>query len=311
MRLFSRNNRKSQIPNNSNKIAYISYKKINFNPNVIIAIGGGSTIDLAKAMSVSTSFEQLYENFYNSGKLEKHAQVIAIPSTFGTGAEVSFGAILYDDFKNKKGGLRGQILQPDIVFLDYKLYHSAPQKIKALSGFDCLTHAIETYISKKSNSITKYQSVNSILTIIKFLENAVSGDELATSKMSITSMMMGINLAYSSTCLPHRIQYIIGPRTKTSHAEGLAALYRGWLPYIKNRTGEFDELTHELGFKTAEFVDWIFGLQHRMKIDITLGEIGIGTHEISEIADNVSGNLKDDPYYIDKDSIVEILKGAI
>ncbi len=88
-----------------NPFSYISdlYEKLSFTPSIIIAIGGGSVIDLAKAVSVASTFKDLKALFYKKKAIEKkYSKVFAFPTTFGTGAELSFGSILFDDSKNVK-----------------------------------------------------------------------------------------------------------------------------------------------------------------------------------------------------------------
>jgi alcohol dehydrogenase class IV len=294
-----------------NPFSYIEkvYQHLPFYPTTIIAIGGGSVIDLAKAISVSSSFYELKNNFYGKFKeLKKQAKVIIFPTTFGSGAEMSYGAILYDDERGLKNGIRGDAIQADKVVLDFSLYCSASKQIKALSGFDCLTHCIETYISTKSDALIKYHAVQALKTVFDNLEKAVSNDIKATEKMAIASMLMGLNLAFSTTCMPHRIQYVIGPQTKTSHAEGLAALYKGWLQLVvKDNNMPFAVLADELGTTGKALKIKIEELKRKLKIDISLSAFGITQKDVSILADRVTGSLQTDPYFFDKDTIKEVI----
>lgn len=292
------------------------FESIDVIPEVIIAIGGGSVLDLAKALSVSRNYEELKELYYNKESIYvKHSKLYAIPTTFGTGAEMSFGAILYDDEKKQKGGLRNKIIQPDVVIIDSEVYKSAPKKIMAETGFDCLTHAIETYLSSASNKIVKYQSIAAINTVFNHLIPAVlKGDDNSISKMAIASMMMGVNLAYSSTCLPHRIQYVIGPLTNTSHAQGLIALYVGWLELISIHLDENYEILNllgDLGISFEKFIETILKLKKSLNIEYTLSDFNINESEIELIASKVDGNLSNDPFYKNINSIQFILKKSL
>lgn len=283
-------------------------------PDSIIAIGGGSVIDAAKALSVSFSGVSYKEVFY--GKREIPAtkiKVLAVPTTAGTGAELSFGAILYDRENKVKGGIRGEIIQPDFVLIDAKLHHACPLKLKAEVGFDCLTHAVETYVSGKSNPLIKVQSVSCIRTIFDHLPAACMDQSLYDmEKVAISSALMGINLAYSSTCLPHRIQYVIGPLTRTSHAQGLIALYKGWIPHlIENNTAEFSMLARDLGTDTIGLHHKLNDLKKRLNIEYSLTDLGLEEHQLEAIAREVSGNLAADPSYKDRGSIINILKQSI
>ena len=291
------------------------YQAIQIIPDVIIAIGGGSVIDLGKALSVAKDFSTLKDLFEKKRtNYEKHAKLLAVPTTFGTGAETSFGSILYDDVNGIKDGLRSKIIQSDTVIIDSQLYLSAPSKLMAETGFDCLTHAIETYLSKSTNEVVKYQSIAAIKTVFDELESAVSKkDEKSIVKMGIASMMMGVNLAYSSTCLPHRIQYIIGPMTKTSHAQGLLMLYKGWFKLIHEQIDERNEiqdLLRDLKMSFPELEEKIFSLRG-LNIDYGLLDFGINQENIDSIASLVDGNLANDPFYKDVNSIKFILQGSL
>jgi len=292
------------------------YEEITVFPELIIAIGGGSVIDLGKALSVAKDFTTL-KGLYSKHltNYEKHASLFSVPTTFGTGAETSFGSILYDDINGIKDGLRSKLIQSDMVIIDSNLYQSASSKIMAESGFDCLTHAIETYLSRATNDIVKYQSISAINVVFDELENAVNNnDDKAIIKMGIASMMMGINLAYSSTCLPHRIQYIIGPMTNTSHAQGLLMLYRGWFKLIGtqlNERIEIQNMLNDLNMSFIKFEEKIFSLRRRLNIDYGLLDFNIKDSDINKIANSVNGNLTNDPFYKDLDSIKFLLKEAL
>ena len=299
-------------------LSYIEklYGEIKFVPDLIIAIGGGSVLDLGKALSVAKNFSTL-EKLYTKDLInyKKHARLFVAPTTFGTGAETSFGSILYNDTVKKKDALRSKILQSDMVIIDQSLYGSASPKLMAESGFDCLTHAIETYLSQATNEIVKYQSVAAINTVFDHLENAVKHqNKESITKMAIASMMMGVNLAYSSTCLPHRIQYVIGPITNTSHAQGLVMIYKGWLKLINKQLkyqNEIKNLLSNLNLTFKEFENKILSLRTGLGIDYNLKDFNINNQDLDKISSLVSGNLTNDPFYKDLESIKFILKESM
>jgi len=280
----------------------------------IIAIGGGSVIDAAKALSISFEGTDYKDIFYKKANVpNKKIEVLAIPTTAGTGAELSFGAIIYDNYNAVKGGVRGEIVQPNGVLIDANFHNSCPFKLKAEVGFDCLTHAVETYISKKSNALVRNQAVNCIQNVFNYLIPACKEDSFyAMEKLALSSALMGINLAYSSTCLPHRIQYVIGPITKTSHAQGLIALYKGWINHLViNDIKELNDLARDLGMDKIQFTDKIDSLKKKLDIDYTISDLGIKENQIEEIANKVTGNVSADPSYKDINSIVNILKHSL
>ncbi len=281
-------------------------------PDTIIGIGGGSVIDACKALSVSFQSISISDLFYKKAAMPSESiHLIAIPTTAGTGAELSFGAIIYDDVNHVKGGIRGEVIQPNTVIIDVDLYKTAPAKLIAEVGFDCLTHAMETYLSVKSDALTRYQSVAAIRTVFDFLPEAVSGDVAALKKMTIASAMMGINLAYSSTCLPHRIQYVIGPMTNTSHAQGLIALYTGWLKLISEDKAKSGLNDLETDMNIENIIDNINQLKQDLGINYTISTLGVKESQIEYISQNVKGSVQNDPCYVDNNTIVNVLKQSL
>ncbi|HMC00681.1 MAG TPA: iron-containing alcohol dehydrogenase, partial [Flavobacteriaceae bacterium] len=231
----------------------------------------------------------------------------------GTGAELSLGAIIYDEIDGVKGGLRGSIIQPDEVLIDARLHNACPFKLKAEVGFDCLTHAVETYISKKSNSLVRNQSINCIKNIFNYLIPACKENNLeAMQKIAISSSLMGINLAYSSTCLPHRIQYVIGPLTGTSHAQGLIALYKGWLYHLVDiNLKELNDLVNDLQMSVDKFMSEIQNLKETLNIDYSIVDLGMNKDQIENVSSNVTGNVFADPSYKDIGTIKKILTNSL
>jgi alcohol dehydrogenase class IV len=128
-------------------------------------------------------------------------------------------------------------------------------------------------------------------------------------KVAIASSLMGINLALSSTCLPHRIQYVIGPRTGTSHAQGLIGIYKGWLRYLmEEKVLELTDLTTDLGITVNEFLTEVENLRNQLEINYGISKLGITIEDIEDIAMAVTGNVHADPSYKDLNSIINILK---
>ncbi|MGJ8648964.1 MAG: iron-containing alcohol dehydrogenase family protein [Opitutaceae bacterium] len=280
-------------------------------PDLIIAIGGGSVLDSSKALSVAWQGSTIRELFYkNKGIGDTKIPVLAVPSTAGSGAELSYGAILFDEAEKFKGGLRGPILQPDHVCIDLAVYRAAPVRLIAECGFDCLTHAIETYLSTKSTPMVRYQSTMAVQTVLAHLEKACKGDDHSLEQMALASALMGINLAMSSTCLPHRLQYVLGPFTETSHAQGLIMLYRGWLPLI-SKTDAFAALAKGLGAGQDELVKKIEALKKILDIDYRAGDFGLKETDINTLLEGVVGILDADPCYESAETLKQIMKGSL
>lgn len=280
-------------------------------PDLIVGIGGGSVLDSSKALSVGWQGATIDDLFYKRKETpQTKILTYAVPTTAGTGAELSYGAILYDEAKSFKSGLRGKIIQPDKVFLDVDLYLQAPSKLIAEVGFDCLTHAVETYLSTASSPMVRYQSVAAIHIVLAHLTPAVAKQRASVEQMAMAACLMGINLAMSTTCLPHRIQYAIGPMTKTSHAQGLIMLYRGWLPVI-SLNSSFENLCWDLGITSETLISKINNLKTQNKIDYRLGDFGMSEKDVDNISKQVTGNLANDPSYQSIETIKKIILDSL
>lgn len=280
-------------------------------PDLIISIGGGSVLDSAKALSVCWVKKNIFEllKINNLESVEKIPN-IAVPTTAGTGSELSIGAILYDEAENIKKALRNPLIRPDQVLIDPRLYLCAPKKFMAEVAFDCLTHAIETYMSIISTPLVRYNSINTIKILINHLDKSINGNLKSMEKLAISSAMMGVNLENSSTCLPHRIQYAFGKHFKATHAQGLIMIYRGWLPMIA-KTEKFNELTKDLEMDIHTFLKFINNFINLYDINYKLGSYINNKEIINTIASDVYGKVEYDPIYNSPSTIIKILNKSL
>jgi len=281
----------------------------------VVGVGGGSAMDAAKSIALGLGNKCLIDDFYFRGKNVANAlPIIAVPTTSGTGAELSKGSILSDSSSAMKKGVRGDALFPRHAIVDPLLTVSVPKKVTIETGFDVFAHAIETFISKKSSIFTEglsIQALRIVTSVLPKLANDLNNEDMRI-QMSYASMIMGINLGNASTCLPHRLQYPVGAITNTSHGIGLAALYPAWVsecyPFAK---GKFDYLQDEIfskeDYESDCLVDSVslfmssIGLAH-----VSLSDLGLTANRIDEMASLVTGNVGDDPSYSDKQTIISI-----
>ena len=234
-------------------------------------------------------------------------ELIVIPTISGTGSETSKGAILQHR-NGEKFALRSSALIPNKVYLDFSLCLSAPKKLRCECLFDCLSHAIETYISKKTNSKVKKKSIKVIRNILNL--NYKNIDTLKNQRIiSESSYHMGKNLAESTTCLPHRIQYSLSKFSKRTHAQGIIALYKGWLPKIK-LVKSFIALERDLNQK-INLADQIIKFKKEMKIDYKLKNFKIKKKYFNKITQSTTGTLQNDPIFKSKENIKEILEASL
>ena len=288
--------------------------------NLIVGFGGGSALDMAKAIAAGVeSDEDIVEYFYGNKEPGKSTlPIIAIPTTAGTGSELSKAAIITDDEKKVKSGIRGDALYPKAAIVDSIFTESVPFNVTMETGFDVLAHAMESYVSKASSPYTQMQSEYAVKTVGEMLPRLASDlkDIEARRAMSYASMIMGINLGNASTALPHRLQYPLGAFTDTSHGLGLAALYTSWIGYeYQYSQVKIEKMMSILwGEKIQgkdECVSKIKLFLLLLKLPTSLKALGIEKTQIRDMTDAVSGNLQNDPAAQEENIITKIYENAL
>lgn len=290
------------------------------NINVVVGFGGGSAMDAAKAIAVGIGANEEIEEFYVHGKEpgEETLPVLAIPTTAGTGSEFSKAAIITDEIRKKKSGIRGKALYPAAAVVDSMFTESVPDRITMETGFDVLAHAIESYVSKAASPYTQMQSEYAIHIVGKYLpllKKDLQNRE-ARENMSFASMIMGINLGNASTALPHRLQYPLGAHTDTSHGAGLAALFTAWAGYEWVYSQERMEravqlLTGEDRTGKERITEGIRTFIKMCGLPSTLRELEVCESELETFAFEVSGNLENDLASQEENVILKIYQEAL
>lgn len=289
--------------------------------DMIIGLGGGSAMDAAKVIAAmyyaaGTTREILLGQ---RGLPPQRLPLMQIPTTAGTGSELSRGAILTDKERGIKAGIHHELLLADLAVVDPTLTYSMPKALTMETGFDVLCHGIETYLSLKSNPFTELLSLKAIKAVLDNLPRLIKNidDKEARREMSFASMIMGINLANSSTCLPHRLQYPIGALTETSHGAGLAALYIPWLKLCKLYNQErLSNLVKNLSLQKTfvsvdSFIDEVEKLIKAAGLNKTLSSLGITEAMIPILKSKISGPLTSDPVSEAPDAIAAIYRESL
>lgn len=302
---FSKSNKKFYIYENispdakSNEInEAISIVKKEKN-DFVIGLGGGSAIDAAKAIAVGVTYNKIEEIIGKTIKeSNNHLPIVAIPTTSGTGSEVSKGSIITDIEKNFKSGIRGNSLFPKIAIIDPIFSLTLPSEVLAETGFDAFTHLFESYLAKKSNPITEKFSEEGIGLILKYLPKSLKVKKLEIKeKICYSALIGGINVANASTCLPHRLQQAMGSVKEISHphARGLACVYPSWLKEeYKFSAKKINHLKKKLNIRDKKF-DFILKFMDKIKVNNSLGNYGVKRHHIDTFIKNISGNIENDP----------------
>lgn len=202
-----------------------------FDPDVVIGIGGGSVLDIAKLLAAQLNSDQTLEAIVGIGLLKgRTKRLICVPATSGTGSEVSPNAILVDDADNQKKGIISPFLVPDAVYVDPSLTFSVPPSITAATGLDALTHCLEAYTNKFAQpfiDIYAFEGMRLIAAnIVKAVNNGI--DEEARTQVAMGSLLGGFCLGPVNTAGVHALSYPLGSMFHLAHGLSNALL----LPYV-------------------------------------------------------------------------------
>ncbi|MEG1147186.1 MAG: 1-propanol dehydrogenase PduQ [Niameybacter sp.] len=277
---------------------------IAFKPNTMLALGGGSSIDAAKAiMDFSKKIGGL-----------KDMTFIAIPTTSGTGSEVTSFAVITDHEKGVKYPLVSNSLLPDIAILEPELVKSVPPDIVADTGMDVLTHAIEAYVSTAATDFSDALAEKAVELVFEYLKRSYesSEDMEAKEKMHNASCLAGIAFNLASLGINHAIAHNIGGKLHIPHGRTNALLLpyviefnadiEGFNPthYTKAAT-KYAQLAKLVGLQGAHtralvknLVHEIIKMQKEMKMPVTLKACHITQEAVNEVKQDIAkGALED------------------
>lgn len=275
----------------------------------IVAVGGGSPLDLAKAAALRPTAERLAALLGGERTETPGLPVVALPTTAGSGAEVSHAAIILDRAAGRKRGVRGSGVAARVALVDPDLMHGAPAQVAAQAGFDAIAHAVETAASRVADDAAVERAGVALPLLLAAIPAIVAQGRAASpaawSDAALGATLMGANLANSSTCLPHRLQYPVGARTGTAHALGVAALMPAWLTRTTAAApGALARLARAAGIArmddddpTAAAVLAARVVEHLRVtgMDRRLGDLGIRRDDVDDLVAAVEGSVANDP----------------
>ncbi len=198
---------------------------------LIVGVGGGSSIDIAKAVSVLLRHDGKGEDYIGSDKVPGPViPVFAVPTTAGTGSEATKNAVFNDESKGYKSTIVSPFIFPHLALVDAELTYACPPRITAASGIDALVHAVESYVTNRANSFSDALSLQAMQLISQSLETVVrdGSDREARHCMAEAALFAGIAFANSGLGAVHGVAQLLGARFHVPHgvANGL------FLPYV-------------------------------------------------------------------------------
>lgn len=302
------------------------WEVLDFLPQMVIALGGGSAIDEAKAITLFAR---------EIGQLP-HMKFIAVPTTSGTGSEVTSFAVITDPKKEMKYPLVDEELLPDSAILDVSLVKSVPAGIVADTGMDVLTHALEAYVSNRASVFTDALAEKAVSLVFRYLYRSWKNpqDEEAREQMHYASCLAGMAFNQASLGVNHAVAHNIGGKFKIAHGRTNSIL----LPHTIELNAQLDHYNQkhygaaaEKYAKLAELAGFggvniragvknliyqIRRLQKEMKMPVNFRECKIKAEDFwNREGEVIEGALKDacivtNPIPVTKEDIQRILKQA-
>lgn len=292
----------------------------------IIAVGGGSPIDTAKAIGIVVKNPEFSDIRSLEGVMEtknRCVPIIAVPTTAGTAAEVTINYVITDEENKKKFVCVDTNDIPIVAIIDSDMMKSMPKKLAAATGMDALTHAIEGYITKGAWEMSDALSIRAIRLIAKNLPRAVEGDEEAIGEMGLAQYMAGMAFSNVGLGLVHGMAHPLGARYDTAHGIANALL----LPYVMEYNADaavmkYKYIAQAMGVKnTADMnekewcsaaIEAVKRLAERVGTPKTLKEIGVPEHDLEQLAIDAAEDIctPSNPKPAAKEDILEIYKKA-
>ncbi|HEX2020012.1 MAG TPA: iron-containing alcohol dehydrogenase [Aurantimonas sp.] len=280
-----------------------------FAPDLVIAIGGGSCLDMAKCVAVLLTHGGRPRDYYGEHLVPGPVMpLVAIPTTAGTGSEATPVAVLSDDERSLKVGISSPYLIPTVSICDPDLTATCPAGLTAIAGADALTHAIEALtairrepvagiaqdrVSVGKNAFSDHFALRAIALLWDGLERACKDgtDRDAREKVMMGATLAGLAFGVAGTAAAHAVQYPVGALTHTAHGAGVACL----MPYVMQWNApeigpELAEMATVMGLPTADAViPAIADLFARIGIPATLAELGLAEDRLDWVAEQSCG----------------------
>lgn len=286
------------------------------NCNLVVALGGGSAMDAAKGVAFLLKSRARLEESFAPNEVGEALPIVAIPTTCGTGSEVTRYAVLTSVGRRRKEVLLGNPLTPSVAIADANLLNSLASELVAYTGFDALSHAMEAFLSKESTSISDFFSLEAARIILGNIVEAVEGAAQARENMLYASMLAGVAINCAGTVAVHGMGYYLTNYHGVHHGLANGLLLPHVLRFeLERGLSRLEDAAVKLGFENGlSLVEKIEEAAHRVGIARSLLELGVKHSELdSMVADALSyaRNLDKHPNPLTPDDVRKIYARAL
>ena len=288
--------------------------------NSVIGLGGGSIMDCAKAIAfLAVNDGDINDYIFNRIAGENALPIIAVPTTCGTGSEGNGFAVLTNPESGDKKSLRRNSIIPKLSIIDPDLMQTMPKNILSSVCFDALCHSMEAYLSKLSQPLTEYMSLQAIKAISENLTDLYNGSTEAEKWDAVTwaSTIGGMVIHTAGVALPHGMEHPASGLKNIVHGRGLAAL----TPVITDASfsgapEKYEVISGLLGGKDAsDCGDAVRKLLQSIDLSVTLSEQGIVKDDIPWLTENCfkvsEASIRNHPVLFDRDGIAKLYEQAL
>jgi alcohol dehydrogenase len=265
-------------------------------PDVVVGIGGGSVLDVAKAAAALMN-EDGAPREYQSGRkiIKRGAPFVAVPTTCGSGAEATYNSVILDREKCAKRSIRDFKMMAQLVIVDTELVLSLPRETLSVCAADALCHAIEGYISKNANPFTDTLAEEAIRIIAFSLQKAVHNeDKDAKQSLCFASLLGGVVLANAGLGACHGLAASIGAITGASHGLVCAILLPSTLRFNADVCAPKLKKIASF-FESSDAIKAVERLFCSVGIPKNLGSVGLRRENLKSAAENVSSSVRHNP----------------
>lgn len=274
----------------------------------VVALGGGSCIDAAKAMAIMATNGGDYWDYIPSGsgkgkQIEnKPIPIVAITTTAGTGSETDAGAVITNEETHEKTGFGSDDLYPILAIVDPELMRTVPPKFTAYQGFDALFHSVEGYVSKWVNLMSDMYAITAIENVAQNLANAVKdGNDInAREKVAFGNTLSGVVMCVGCCTSEHSLEHAMSAyHQQLPHGAGLIMISKAYFTHLINKhvcDDRFIKMASVMGMQDAkepmDFIEMLVKLQEECGVaDLKMSDYGIKPEEFEIMAKNAKETM--------------------